>query len=1026
MHKLTQFAIENSRFTILWLLAIFVGGIATYQNQPRQEDPQVTLRVGNVVAQFPGLSPERMEQLVTKPIEAAIKQIPEIETIDTVTMTGLTIVSPKIAPNHSELEPIWAELRVKMDDLIRHLPKGVHGPFVNDDFGQVAVSTLALTGDDYTMAELFEIATDLNDGLSSLPLVSKVKLYGIQDERIWVELNPEFLEQVGLSVGDVSTTINAQNMVLPGGTVSADNQRIVIEPSGDFNSLSELENLPLKTPAGGLVYLQDIAVIHRAYVDPPETLAFYNGKPAIVLGVSMTNGSNVVAMGKQLVDELLLIRQRLPVGMDLDVAVFQPDLVETSVNSAFNNLLQTMLVVLMVVLLFLGWRAGLIVGLMVPLTILATLTGMSFTEIELHRVSIAAIIVSLGLLVDNSVVIIEDIRRRLDLGEGPLPAVLQAPKTLALPLLTSSLTTVLAFVPLLLISDAIGEFLRSLGQVVTLALLLSWLISVTVAPALYYWFLTGKAKTTRTPSIAASSISGNDSNYRFYRYCLEFILQHRLAFILALLGALILSLSMFSLVKQRSLGPSERNQFSVYLDLPAGYDITATKGSAETLMHYLLNKSYNPEVTDVVGYVGTGGPRFFLALSPNDPQPNKAFFVVNTQSYQQVDTVMKRAQQYIIEGLPLATGRAELLFLGTAPLGTVEYRISGPEIGTLRQLGQQVSNAFYEIDSIQAVRNDWENPVLKIRVEIDQDRARHSGVTSQVIARTLSGYYDGEAVTVFREREKNIPIIMRAQPNMRDTIDGLRTVEVPSSNGTFIPLMQFADFSGSIEPSKIVRHNQERTLTIAAKHPKLTAVELNALMQEKLTSLALPAGYTIELDGEIKGAEKSRAALFQYAPQALFGVFVLLILQFGSFRRVGIILSAIPLILIGAIWGLLVFEAYFDFTGMLGLFSLAGILINNGIVLIDLIDKKRKDIPDINQAVIAAAIERARPIIMTTLTTIVGLVPLALFGGEFWYGMAIVIMCGLGCGTLLTLGYVPVIYSLLFNKNKRLSAQPQP
>lgn len=1014
MDKLTHFTITHARFTGLVIVAALLGGLVTYGTQPRQEDPEITLRSAQVVTRFPGLSPERMEQLITRPIEDKIKEMSEVKDIKSISTTGLSIVTPEIHPAYYDMDPIWADLRNKMDDLRASLPEGVQDPIVNDDYGRVAVVTLALTGADYSMAELREVARDLRDSLGALPLVARVDLFGVQDERIWLEFDPNFMAQFGLKPSAIVAALRAQNIVLPGGAVNAAGQSVVIEPSGDFRSVDEIRNVAIETEDGDLVYLQDLATIRRAYVEPPQSPAYFNGEPAIVLGVSMVPASNVVELGHQVSARLDSLQPRLPVGMQLDQAIFQPDLVQASVNNATNNLLQTMAVVLVVVMLFLGWRTGLIVGALVPLTMMFTLIGMSVWGIELHRISIAAIIVALGLLVDNGVVIAEDIRKRLDAGTERLEAALGTSRTLAIPLLTSSLTTVLAFLPLVLVQDSTGEFLRSLGQVLALALLASWVLAITVTPALCYWFLPAGGAATGGEDTYDSGI------YRLYRRLLDLLLNVRVVFVLLMVGLLFAAGQVFQFVKQRSLGPSERNQFTVYLDLAAEAHISQTIGAAKSLSAFLANDESNPEVTDVLAYVGAGGPRFFLALSPNDPQPNKAFLVVNTQTSDQIGAIMQRAERFIKQQLPQATGRAEILFLGQSALGTVEFRVRGPDIDTLRRLGEQIKQAFHSVPGTEAIRSDWENAVLKLRVNIDQERARRAGVSSSDIAQTLSAHFDGQQITSYREGDKVIPVTVRAQLDDRTSLDRLRTIEVLSeARGLPVPLLQIADFSGEIETSRIRRHNQERALTVAGIHRGMTATELYSAMRDKLDAIEVPPGYTLDLEGEIKDSQESNGKLFFYAPHALFLIVILLVLQFNSFRRPAIILLTIPLVIIGANFGLALFNAFFDFTAMLGLFSLAGIIINNGIVMIDRIDQARDEGLEVDDAVKLAALARARPIIMTTITTIVGLLPLAMFGGEFWFGLAIVIMCGIGVGTVLTLGFVPVLYSLMFRWERR-------
>jgi len=1019
MHQLTRFAIANARFTWLLITVVMLAGVGVYLTQPRQEDPEITIRSAQVITRLPGLSPEKIEQLITRPIEDSIKTISEVEDITSVSMTGISIVSPEVADRYTEVQPIWTDLRNKMSDLEPRLPQGTIGPFVNDDYGEVAVVTLTLTGRDFSYAELYSAARDVQDGLGTCELVAKVDLYGVQDERIWIEIDTAFMAQFGLSPEKVVAALQGQNITLPGGAVDGGGIDVVIEPSGDFQSVEDIRAVTIEADDGQLVYLEDLATIRRGYEDPLNAPSFHNGEPAVVLGVSMVSKSNVVELGAQVTEKLAELRTGVPLGMDLDVVIFQPELVQASVASATTNLMQTVAVVLIVVMLALGWRSGLIVGAMVPLTMMATLIGMSLWGIELHRISIAAIIVALGLLVDNGVVVAEDIVKRMAEGADRLEAALATPRTLAIPLLTSSLTTVAAFMPLVLIEGGTGEFLRSLGQVLTLALMASWLIAITAIPAFCYWFLPAAKGTASSPETEAY----DSLPYRLYSGFVRALLRRRLVFVAVMLGLLFSSTVIFGSVKRRSLGPSERNQFTVYVDLPAGVTIDETVAATEQLTEYLLDDGSNPEVTDVLAYVGAGGPRFFLALAPNDPQPNKAFLVVNTEQADQIGVVMARVEAFLQTDLPQATGRTDILFLGGAPLGTVDIELEGPEIEVLRRLTVQVTEAFHSVEGTGGIRNDWENAVLKMRVEVDQERARRVGVTSQEVARTLSTVFDGADITAYRERELTIPVTLRAREEDRNSLDRLRTVEVLSSKTNRpVPLIQIADFAGEVEPSRIRRSNQQRRVIVSGRHPDMTAVELYAAMGASLAEIDVPSDYSLEVGGEIKDAAESNQKLFKYAPHALFAILMLLVLQFNSFRRPAIILGTIPLVLIGANYGLYAFNAYFDFTAMLGLFSLAGIIINNGIVLIDRIDEARGEGLSVADAILDAALARARPIVMTTITTIVGLIPLALFGGEFWYGMSIVIMSGLGVGSVLTLAFVPVLYSLLFDPRSKSRA----
>lgn len=1014
MIRLARFALDNDRFLIMTVLAIIVAGVVTYQTQPRQEDPEITIRTAQVSASFPGMSPERVEQLITRPLEEEIKRIPEVKEIRSFSMTGQSLVMPELHDTVFDLNPVWADLRNKMDDIAGRLPEGTVGPFVNDDFGRVAVVTLALSGSDFEFRELRWAARYLRDRLGAAPLIARIDLYGIQNERVWLEMDPALLSQFGLTPDRLIQALRTQNIVLPGGSIDAEGLRIVVEPSGNFESVEEIREVAIEAPTG-LVYLRDLVTIVRGYVDPPEKPVLYNGAPAVILGLSMTPGSNISELGRDLKVRLGELRAELPLGMALETVTWQPELVEAAVWSATENLGQTIVIVLVVVMLFLGVRTGLIVGTVVPLTVMASLVGMSLWGIELHRVSIAAIIVALGLLVDNGIVVVEDIKTRIARGVDRRKAALEAAGTLGIPLLTSSLTTILAFMPLMLAENSSGEYLRALSQVIILTLLSSWLIALTVTPAMCVWFLPAGLEA----EVGLDDIERSEPTaFRYYRILLQNLLRFRIMFLVVMVGLLLGSLSLFDLVNQRHMAPSERNQFTIYLNLPAGSAPAATLDVARRLATHLSDKEANPEIVSNVVYVASGGPRFFLALQPPDAQPHISFGIVTTETAEQIDEVQERLIAWMTTHLPEAAVRTEELFLGPAPLGTVELRITGPEIEALQGIAEEVQATFREVPGTRGLRSDWENPVLKIQVRVDQARARRAGVSSQEIARALSAQLDGLQITDYREGDKVIPVTLRAEEAFRSDLDRLRTLEIFSaSRGVGVPLLQVADFDGIVEPSQIRRVDQVRAVTVSAKHPDMSALTFYELLRPSLEKLELPSGYRIETEGEIKASTEANGALFQYAPHCLFGIIALLVLQFRSFRRPAIIGLTIPLILIGAVVGLLLFRAWFDFVAMLGLFSLAGIIINNGIVMIDRIDQIRAEGAPVDTAIVEAAIARLRPIVMTTLTTIFGLVPLALFGGEFWFGMAIVIMAGLAIGTLLTLAVVPVLYSLLFRLN---------
>jgi len=1018
MDQITKFAVENSRSTILALLCIVLAGINTFITMPSQEDPEITIREAQVTASFAGMPTDQVENLIAKPLEKKIKEIPEIKEIKTTVRTGELIIQAKVHDQYFDLAPIWQDLRNKMSDMAGQLPEGTYGPIVNDDFGRVSVATIAMTGDGYTMREMREVALHLQDKISALNSVSKVALMGVQSEQIYIVINADRIAQFGLVFSDLIQQLVAQNIVLPGGSINAGGKDVVIEPSGNLLSLEQLKNVQVTLPESQqIVYLQDIAEVRRGYVSPSEYAAYYNNKPAVVMAVSMVPRFNIEEFGQELRNHVETLQNDLPLGLKLDYATYQPTLVTKAVNSAVSNLYQTVAVVLVVVVLFLGLRTGLIVSAIVPLTILLSFVVMNLWGIDLQRMSIAAIIIALGLLVDNGIVIAEDMRSQMDKGVSAQNAATNSAKSLGVPLLTSSLTTILAFMPLMMADDVSGEYLRSLSQVIIIALLSSWLLAMYATPTLCCWFL--QKSTANNTVEQTKEYSG--AFYALYKSVLNKLLSYRLSFVAVMVALLVASLIGLGSIPQQMMPYSDRNQFLVYLDLPAGTSIDKTEEVTRRLADWLSDKEKNPKIDSSIAYIGYGGPRFFLSLSPPNAASNVAFLVVNTITKEDVLPMVNKIDNYILDNLPEARGRSKRMSLGAGEIGLVEYRVIGPDVNELYRLGSAVENRLQEIEGSVGVSQDWSEPALRIRINIDQDRARRAGVTSQSIAQSLNTYFEGQVVTHFRDGDRSIPIKIQGAES-RDNLSALRVLPVLSSNGQPIPLVQVADFEGYIAPDKFKRFNQERTLTVEGKHRYLQAAAFHSEVWPLINTIDLPDGYRIEIGGEIESSASGNAALAQNLPFAIVGIIVLLVLQFNSFRRPAIIMLTIPLVVIGAVLGLTVSGAFFSFTGLLGIYSLVGIIVNNGIVLIDRIDIERSQDKAINQALIDACLARARPILMTTLTTILGLIPMALFGGAMWFPMAVVIMGGLAVSSVLTLGFVPVLYSLFFAAGKKQAA----
>jgi len=1027
MYFITRFSLDTRKVTIVFIAAVVVIGLTLFLDFPRQEDPPIRIREVVVTAFFPGMEAPDIEELVTRRLEAQLRTLPELDNIWSDSKNGLAIIHAETRDEFDDLDLIWQKVRNKMSDIKPELPTGTIGPFVNDEFGLTAVATIALWSDGFSMSEMRIVVRNVRDSLYELPGIRKVELHGVHDEQVFLKFSATRLAQFGIAVGEIINTLIEQNIVLPGGRVDTAERTVVVTPSGNFRNVEDIEDVEFTIPeTGQTIVLKDILTVERGFADPPQDLVYFNGKRAIVISVSITPGVNAVVFGDQLTRKLKILESQLEIGYVLEYATFQPDLVEAAVNGGLSNVYQTVAIVLVVVILFLGVRTGLIVGSFVPMTMLFGMILMRFFNIELERVSIASCIIALGMLVDNGIVIAEDIRSRLERGEERRQACIETGQTLSIPLLTSSLTTILAFLPMLLIDGQVGEYAFSLPMVVILLLLSSWFLSMYVTPAMCFWFM--KVKTA--PKFESQTDAGlteppdsenKDSDpysgriYLFYRGLLDRMLRLRIIVLLGAVAAIICGGFIASLLVREFFGPSDRNQFLVYLDLPAGYRIESTDTAVRRLTAWLSDENINPEVTSTIAYVGTGGPRFFLVLSPVQPDPHVAFLVVNTKESDQVVPLIQRLRKHLLVDFPEAAGRAKQMWLGATEPGLVEIRLLGADADYLHEKGNQLVDGLKAMPGSLDVRSDWESKTLKARILVDQVRARRAGISSRNVANSLQAHMDGIRITEYREEDLAIPVLARSIEQDRRELGDLWNVMVKSSRtGDLVPLTQIADIVVDWQFHRISRRNQERCLTVEVKHEYLRAPELLEAALPLIEELQLEPGYRWEVGGEIEQSAETLGKMMRWLPLCVFGIVVLLIWQFNSFRRPLIIFITIPLAFVGAFIGLIIMRAPFDFFAMLGLLSLAGVIINNGIVLIDKIDAERAEGGEPHAAVVNAALSRFRPILMTTVTTVLGLLPLIISVDPLFFSMAVIIAFGLIFGTMLTLGVVPVLYSVLF------------
>jgi len=1060
--NLTNIFIKNDRVTFTLLFLIILGGIQAYISAPRNEDPEIIIRQAMVMTYSPGMSPKDMELLISDKLEEKIQELPELDYVESENRTGVSLITVSIKEEYKDMRPIWDRLRNKVKDAEDALPQEATRPFVWDDFGDVFGIVLAITGDGFSYKEIEDIADNMKKEILMLPSVAKVEMYGQQDQRIFIEISNARLGAFGMTPKQLMGLLSDENIVLPGGQVFVGPEKIVIEPTGNYRSVEDIKNTIVSNPGNlEVVYLKDIANVRRGYIEPPSKMMRYKGETSLALGVSMSAGGNIVELGDTIKKFTAEYIKGLPVGINIEFVNFMPEKVVKATNDFMLNLLQAVLIVAIVMVLSLGLRTGAIVAALIPMSILATFIFMSFFGIELQRVSIASLIIALGLMVDCGIVMSENIMVLFNKGVDRLEACVQTGKELMVPLLTSTLTTCAAFLPIALAKSAVGEYCFSLFQVVSISLLCSWFIGLTIIPLLCFKFLRFdnpekpilKSRSFRIAMVGALYFvgifiaklpillmvaaapffykmylsnkkpevkrSGEEEFeapfYKKYLGFLSYILTNRKKALISILALFVIALVAFGFVRKIFFPPSDRPQFYVNFDMPEGTSIYKTSEELKKLEGFLGKQE---EIDSFAAYIGEGGPRYLLQFTPEQAKENYAYVLVNCKAFKDVAPLVGKTQSFISENIPYGQPVVKQLESG-APVGDpIQVRISGNDIDTLYELAAQIKGILGEIPGTYNIKDNWGNKTKKLVIDVDQSKAKRVGLSSRDIADSLKMLMHEMPATQYREKDKNIPVSLRSDEAGRSDIGKIEGLNVYSgSTEQSIPLSQVAGEKLVWENSQIFRRNRWRTMTIDSqvKPGFVTTQILKKLVPglEKV-SKSWPLGYKYELGGEKEESSKAQQSIADQLPVAAFIIVMLMIMQFNSIRRMGIIIITIPIAIIGVTAGLLVTNMPFGFMALLGFISLAGIVINNAIVLIDRIEINIKEGSTPQRSIIMATLSRTRPIILTSITTVGGLIPLAIGGGEFWAPMAITIMGGLIFSTVLTLGFVPMLYSMFF------------
>ncbi|EOV0859935.1 TPA: multidrug efflux RND transporter permease subunit VmeV [Vibrio parahaemolyticus] len=1011
--NIAEYSIKNKVISWLFIVILAIGGVTSFLELGRLEDPAFTIKDAMIVATYPGATSKEVEEELTYPLEKEIRKLPYIDRITSTSSNGMSqiMVSMKMDYGPDELPQIWDEMRRKINDLQPTLPQGVQSLQIIDDFGDVYGVMLMLTGDDYDYVELKRYADHLRREIELVDGVGKVDIAGDQQEMLFVEISLDRLASLNLDMNVVSGLLNQQNNVVSAGEVMVNGESLVIRPSGTLNTVQALENLIIHgRDTGNLIRLKDVATITRGIQEKPGNMILFNGKKAINIGISFASGVNVVEVGERLNAELSSLESIKPAGLDMSYFYNQAQEVDDSVKAFVISLAEAVAIVIIVLLFTMGLRSGVIIGVVLLLTVFGTFILMNYNNIELHRISLGALIIALGMLVDNAIVVVEGILVGLKKGRTKVQAAVDIVKQTQWPLLGATVIAITAFAPIGLSQDATGEFMGSLFWVLCFSLFLSWVTAITLTPFLADLLLKEEEKDT----------NGEDEDpYKGWLFVvfgalLKFSLRFRWMTVAAMVALLVGAVIAFGNVKQQFFPPSNTPMFYVDMWMPEGTDIRQTIKQAETVESYIRQQD---DIDFVSVSIGQGLQRFALTYQPEKSYEAYAQFQVRTTDRDNMFKLLHKLDDNLAKTFDEPTFQFKLMEFGPSPASKIEARITGPDPKVLRELAVQVEDILHTDPGARNIRHDWRERRKELVPVFNESKARRLGISKEDLSSTLQMAFGGSTFGVLRDGTHTLPIMMRLPEAERVDFESLQNVKIWSpSLQTYIPVDQIID-GVELDWSEplIQRRDRKRTLTVLADHDVLsddTAASLFARVQPKVMSLHIPEGYEITWGGEYESSKDAQEGLFGSLPMGYLLMFIITILLFNSIKKPLVIWFTVPLSIIGVAFGLLTTNMPFSFTAFLGLLSLSGMILKNGIVLLDQINLELESGKDPYLAIVDSAISRVRPVSMAALTTILGMIPLVF--DAFFGSMAITIMAGLGFATVLTLIVVPVMFAILF------------
>lgn len=1022
MVNLAKFSIEKNRIVLSILAVVMILGLVFYQSLSRDSMPPFTIRVATIVTSFPGASPDRVEELVTDKIEKVAQELPELKKVTSDSRTGLSVVNVElkmeVAPEN--LQDVWDRLRRKLDQM-SGLPSNVHPQLQDDGIGEVFGIAVGLTSDGFSYSELKKYADQLRNDLISLEDAAKVEINGEQEERVFIKFDNAKLKNYGLTSSLLEQMINSTNILNTGGEINFKNERIVLEPSGNFNQINDIKNMLIPIGKNGnVIALSDVATIEKGYIYPQKQIVKINGQKGVSLHISLKKGRNILNLGKEVDHVLEQYQEQLPVGLEVSRLSSLDHYIDYKVSDFEGNLIQSVVIVLVVMLIFLGVRTGLVIASLIPIVTITTFMVMGLFDLGINQISLAALIMALGMMVDNGIVVAESIMVKMEEGIEVKKAAIDSVQELFYPLLISTLTTSAAFLSFYMAESIMGDIMGPIFSVISIALIASWLISLSIISLLCVYFLKVKPKGEQKKKFLDRMIDGLKSGYH---QVILVSLKYKKTVVAGVFFMFVASILGFGFLEVLFFPNSDRNMITIDINLPQGSRIESTQEVVQELEAFFneelkVNDERSEGIQSWTSFIGEGPSSYDLGYTADEPNANYAHILVNTSNQAINTALIQKIDEYSFLHLHNADVKTGLLGAGSGG-APIEIKVSGNDPDQLQKIASSIKRELAAVEGTKNVKDDWGPKGKKFVIEIDQSKAQSAGITNQDIAISLQTILDGFRTGEFREGEKSIPILLQSVESSNLSLTALKTANVYSQNsGKSVPLNQVAELIPVWQYTQIKRENLKRTITVECELTENgNANNIMASIQPWLNQdqKNWGAGYTYSLGGDAEESAENMGAVFVYLPLSAFIIVMLLVIQFNSFRKMSIILLTIPLGVIGMVIGLLIFQVPFGFMAFLGIISLAGIVINNAIVLIERIEVEEKELKKAPlQAVVDACLQRFRPIVLATFTTVLGLVPLYLGGGAIWEPMAVTIMVGLMFGTVVTLIFIPALYSILY------------